>query len=136
MRWRHLLFNNLWWKLLAFALAVMIWSGAQNVEVRELSSPLLPTAERTFHDLPIRILAPPGIPGPLHIQPPTARIDVVGDPPMVRRLGATDPLVFVELAGDFGPGTVTNRLDVRLPDGVSLIRVNPEYVVISAPIDE
>lgn len=136
MRWRHLLFDNLWWKLLAFCLAVMIWSGAQNVEVRPLPSPLLPPTARTFHDVPIRVLAPPGIEGPLRLEPPTAQIEVTGEATLIRRLGASDPLVYVEIADDLAGASITNRIDVRLPAGATLVQIVPEVVVISRRLED
>lgn len=136
MRWREILFGNLWWKLLAFALAIMIWSGAQNAEIRPITPPTLPNLERTLHDIPIRVLTHPGTVGPFLLDPPTAQLDVEGDPLVVRRLGASEPLVFVDIASDPGTASLTNRIDVRLPNGVTLVNVLPEYVVIRRQVEE
>lgn len=133
MRWHHLLLDNFWWKLLAFALAVMIWSGSQSTEVRNPSVPPVPDATRTLTDVPIRILALPGIAGPAHLEPATAEIEISGPPQLVRRLYPNSPdlLVFVELTADFFLGPVTNNLEVRLPAGLRWLQLHPEQVILS-----
>lgn len=133
MRWRQLLFGNLWWKLLSFALAVMIWSGAQNLEVRPLASPLHPLGIRTFQDVPIRVLARPNSGRPVEIKPATAQIDVGGEAPLLHRLGPDDALVYVELPDEPFSGSVTNRLEIRLPPGTKLLNLLPTRVIISNP---
>ncbi len=124
MRWRDILFKNLWWKLLAFALAVMIWSGAQNLD------PSRPLAERTFPEVPVRVLSQPSVAGPVRLDPPTVQIDIEGDATVVRRLRPSDALVFVEFTGDSGAGPTSARVQVRLPVGIRLISVFPDRVVV------
>lgn len=137
MRWRRVLLDNLWWKLLSFALAVMIWSGAQNLEVRPLAGPLNPLGIRTFMDVPIRVLARPNTGRPIEIKPASAQIDVGGEAPLLQRLDPDDALVYVELPDEPSLGPTTNRLEVRLPSGTKLLNLLPTRVIISRPpVDE
>ncbi|MBX3744467.1 MAG: hypothetical protein KF833_04090 [Verrucomicrobiae bacterium] len=133
MRWHHLLLDNFWWKLLAFALAVMIWSGSHSSEVRNPAATPVPDVTKTLANVPIRILALPGIAGPAHLQPATAQIEISGPPHLVRRLHPNSPdvLVFVELTADFFLGPVTNTLEVRLASGLRWLQLQPEHVVLS-----
>jgi hypothetical protein len=127
MRWRELLLNNLGWKLLALALAIMIWSGAQNLE-----SPLQPVIERTLYDVPVRVLgtSPEGL-QPVRLDPPITQLEVIGESFLVKRLRPSDPLVFVELRGENLTEPVTNHLEARLPSGVRLLNLLPNHVVIT-----
>lgn len=125
MRWRRLFFENLWWKLLAFALAVMIWSGAQNMESYQAT-----LAERSLQNVPIRLLALPELGCAVRFDPPTVNIEIAGDPYLVRRIGPSDPLVFVEVPEDVTDTPVTGRVNVRLPEGLKVVSVAPDRVVI------
>jgi hypothetical protein len=126
MRWRDLLFKHLGWKLLALALAIMIWSGAQNLE-----GPLQPVIERTLHDVPIRVLGTsPSDLHPVHLDPPTTQVEIEGENFVVRRLRPNDVLVFVEING-YLTEPITNQLDVQLPAGVRLLNLLPNHVVIT-----
>lgn len=128
MRWRELLFQNLWWKLLAFLLAVMIWSGAQKFEVRPFVNPLNLGETRTFLDIPIRGMGAPDHLRPVRFNPATARVEVEGPAGLMQRLRGDDVLVFVELL----PGAPVGRTEVRLPRGIKLIEVHPAHVDIQA----
>lgn len=125
MSWRDLLLNNLWWKLLSLALAIMIWSGAQNLESRERA------LERTLHEVPIRVVSTPNAGRAVLLEPATAEIDVAGDWLQVKALRAADVLVFAEINESLARGSTTNRVDARLPAGIKLLRVVPARVVVT-----
>ncbi len=128
MHWRQIVLNNLWWKLLAFALAVMIWSGAQKVDVSPFTEPFRPPEVRSFPDVPIRIVARPEHLGPVRVTPESVRVDVEGDPTAVRHLLLEDLMAYVELPAESG----TRPVEVRLPPGIKLLHLSPLRVEVSA----
>lgn len=130
MPWRTLLFNNLWWKLLALALALMIWSGAQRLDVNPASGPFQPLVARSFHNVPIRVLASPDQVRPVLLDPPTVRLDVAGEASVVQRLAPEDPLVYIVLPDGGRYDASTNTVEIRLPLGVKLLSVLPARVIV------
>lgn len=128
MRWRHYLLDNLWWKLLALALAILIWSGSQELDVQpSMTSPLSSLVSRTFEEVPLHVVSLPGTLGPVRINPPTVRLEVLGELPRIQRLRLNDFLVFVDLADVADPG----RVDIRLPAGVRLVSLTPDRVIVT-----
>jgi hypothetical protein len=136
MRWRDVFFKNVAWKLLALVLAIMIWYGAQNLGKPSPTNPLLPLAERTFKDVPIYVLAPPGEVGPLRLNPATAQVDVVGEVPFLRRIRPDDLFAFVTLDGLFDRTSATRRVEVHLPEGLSLLNVIPDEVTLRPKLED
>lgn len=130
MPWRNLLLNNLWWKLLALALALMIWSGAQRLDVRPVTGPFQPLVARTFQSIPIRVLASPDQVRPVLLDPPTVRLDVAGEAAVVQRLSPEDALVYIALPDGGRYDASTNTVEIRLPVGVKLLSVLPARVIV------
>lgn len=127
MPWRHVLLNNLWWKLLAFALAVMIWSDAQKLEVDPFTQSFRPPEVRSFPDVPVRVVTRPDQAGPVRVSPESVRLDIEGDPSAVRHVRLDDLMVFVDLTAETG----SRAVEVRLPPGIKLIHLAPQRVEVS-----
>ena len=127
MPWRHVLLNNLWWKLLAFALAVMIWSGAQKLEVDPFTQPFRTPEVRSFPDVPVRVVTRPDQMGPVQVTPGSVRLDIEGDPSAIRHLRLDDLMAFVDLTSESG----SRAVEVRLPPGIKLIHLAPQRVDVS-----
>ncbi len=126
MPWRDLLFRNLWWKLLAFALAVMIWSGAQRLDDPPLANPLQGPDDRVTLEIPIRVLGWPGEVRPVRLDPPAARLEIEGQPSVIRRLRPEDLLVFVELNNS----STTAPVEIRTPRGVKVVDLHPPRAIL------
>lgn len=128
MPWRKLFLDNLGWKFLALALAVLIWSGAQELEVQPtITSPLGSLVSRTFDEVPVRVVSLPGTLGPVRVNPPTVRVEVLGEMPRIQRLRTSDLLVLVDL----GEVSDAGRVDVRLPTGIRLVKIDPDRVIMT-----
>lgn len=125
MAWRDLLFKNLWWKLLAFSLAVMIWSGAQRLDDPRLSTPQA-ADDRIALEIPIRVLSWPGEIRSVRIDPPSARLELEGQPSLIRRLRPEDLLVFVELDNT----STTAPVEIRTPRGVKVLDLHPSRAIL------
>lgn len=137
MRWRKLILDNLWWKLLAFALAVMIWSGAQGLDSRSIQTPLHPVARRVFHEVPVLFLSPPEAAQPMLFDPDSVRVTVGGETPLLQRLTLGDVLAFVQVdqGAEPSPHRATSRVEIRLPPGFTALQVTPARVTLTpAPL--
>lgn len=138
MKLRPLFVENLSWKLLSVALAVLIWSGARlfmHDEIRPIVRPLQPLATRDFLDIPVRILTPPGDPTVWQVKPSVVMVRAGAELGLLERLTDLDPVVYVQPAVDRLATPSTNRVEVRLPPAVRLLSVIPERVIVtgSAP---
>ena len=135
MTLRSLLVDNLSWKLLSLALAILIWSGARMFmgdEVRPLVRPLQPLAARDFTNVPVRVLTPPRDPVVWDVQPASVHVRAAAEIGIVERITQADPIVYIQPATERPDTPTTNRVEVRLPPGVRLISVIPERVIVSA----
>lgn len=134
MRLRHLILDNLSWKLLSLGLAVLIWYGAHlfmREDIRPMVRPLQPYGTRDFPALPVRILTPGKIAAPVRVSPPTILVRVGGDLTSLDRLTEQDAVAFVEMPESPLTEPMTNRVEIRLPPSLRLLSAIPERVVIS-----
>ncbi|MFN0066424.1 MAG: hypothetical protein ACKVYV_02210 [Limisphaerales bacterium] len=135
MRLRDLFLHNLWWKLIALSLAVLVWFGARLIMSREIQparNPLELDGYRHFDAVPVRVLHPAGSDQPpLAIFPAAVSLQVQGGLRTIERLVLPDVLVFVDASQSFPTGRVDERVEVRLPPGVKLVSVVPGTVSIA-----
>ncbi len=134
MNLRHLIFNNLGWRLLSLGLAILIWYGASlfmGEDNRPVVRSFQPYGTRDFPRLPVRILTTGTDAAPVRIQPDTILIRVGGDLSLLDRLTEQDTVAFVEMPDTPLAGPITNRVEVRLPPSLRLVSLIPERVVIS-----
>lgn len=135
MTLRSLLVDNLSWKLLSLALAILIWSGARMFmgdDVRPLVRPLQPLAARDFTNILVRVLTPPRDPVVWDVQPASVYVRAAAELGIIERITQVDPIVFVQPSTERPDTPTTNRVEVRLPPGIRLISVIPERVIVSA----
>lgn len=86
---------------------------------------------RTFENLPVRVLLPPGGTGPVaDFTPGNAHVTLQGRPELVRRVGSEDVQVYVDLTGEPPGRPVPRPLRVQYPAGLQLAVVEPAEVMV------
>src|SRR5579884_2066615 len=119
---RRYIFNNLWLKLVALALALLLWWGVGH----DPTVQALVTAPLEFHHAPENLEM--SVEGPTEVQ-----VRVRGPERTVHRLTTADVQAVVDLSGAHA-GERTFDLtakQVHLPDGVEVVQIEPSQVRIT-----
>ena len=134
MRWRELIFDNLWLKLFSVLLATLIWFA---VRTQLADNPTTPTAftanvaQRDFADRPVLVLSLPTDRRLFRVDPPTVNVTVSGSAPKVQELTETKVGVFVKApALDVTSEPVT--VQVNVPRDFTVVQIRPEAAIVTA----
>jgi YbbR domain-containing protein len=134
MRWRELIFDNLWLKIFSVLLAMLIWFAAHN---QLADNPTMPTAftvndaQRDFSDRPVLVLTLPTDRRLFRVDPPTVSVTVSGPAPLVQDLTEARIGVFVKApAADVTSEPVP--VQVHIPRGFTVAQTRPEAAVVTA----
>ena len=133
---RQVFVHDFWLKLFSFLLAVLIWLTASLATQRE-GSPATPFSlvpeERTFSNLPILVSSSAQDVRNFKIVPTMVEVTVRGDAKTVRALGANEIRARVDLTGIETARELKARIEVAIPAGASLVRVEPAEVQVIFP---
>jgi YbbR domain-containing protein len=124
---RDFLPQNLGWKLLSLVLAVVIW-----LTIKALSSEQGQT-EKMFINLPIQIVSGTADVRAFTVEPDIARVTVRGRPGAISRLTEREILVRVDITSADSNQSFRRHLDVSVPNGVTVIRIEPTEVQLTPP---
>ena len=128
---RDLFFKDVWLKLFSLSLAVLIWFTVS------YAIPTLPLhiSERTFFNLPVVVMSAASDVRNFKVNPNEVELTLQGDPKILSKIQTKDIHVLVDLT-DIKPepdATVTKRIEVSTPPGVTHSRVQPQEVRIIFP---
>jgi hypothetical protein len=124
---RDFLPQNLGWKLLSLVLAVVIW-----LTIKALSSEQGQT-EKMFINLPIQIVSGTADVRAFTVEPDIARVTVRGRPGSISRLTEREIRVLVDITSADFNYSFRRHLDVSVPNGITVIRIEPAEVQLTPP---
>jgi hypothetical protein len=134
MRWRELIFDNLWLKIFSALLAMLIWFAARTQLTDNPSmSGAFPgnAAQANFADRPVLVLTLPTDRRLFRVDPPTVSVTVSGSAPLVQELTEAKVRVFVQApAADVMSEPMT--VQVNVPRGLTVVQTRPEAAVVTA----
>ncbi len=134
---RHLFLKDFWLKLFSFVLAALIWFTVNIAINRESAGApalsLTPTEEKVFSGLPVVVLSSAEDVRTVRVNPKEVEVTVQGEPKLLKDVRAKDIRVLLDLTGIPAAHDMRVRIEVTLPAGVSLTRVNPEEVQVAFP---
>ncbi len=124
---RDLLLRNFGWKLLSVALAVVIW-----LTVKALSAEQGQT-ERMFVELPVQLVSGTADVRTFRVEPATVNVVVKGRPAVIKRLADREIRIFADITAADLTQSFRQHVDVALPNGISVVRIEPTEVQITPP---
>ena len=134
MRWRALIFDNLWLKIFSVLLAMLIWFAARTqLADNPTMSAAFPgnAAQANFADRPVLVLTLPTDRRLFQVDPPTVSVTVSGPARLVQELTEAKVGVFVkapapEVASEPVP------VQVHVPRGITVAQTRPEAAMVTA----
>jgi len=134
---RNLIFKDFWLKLFSLTLAILIWFTVSLAIPKEgfpaAALALKATERHTFSNLPVVVMSSASDVRNFKVNPNEVAVTVEGDPKILQNLQSKDIRVIVDLTGVEAARDMTKRIDVSIPAGVTLVRVDPQEVHISNP---
>ena len=124
---RNILFRNFGWKLLSLALAIVIW-----LTIKALSAEQGQT-ERMFVNLEIKIVSGTADVRTFRIEPRTVNVTIKGRPGAISRLAEREIRVFADLTSADVTQSFRQHLDVAVPNGLTVVRLEPTEVQVTPP---
>ncbi len=124
---RNILFRNFGWKLLSLALAIVIW-----LTIKALSAEQGQT-ERMFVTLEIKIVSGTADVRTFRIEPRTVNDTLKGRPGAISRLAEREIRVFADLTSADVTQSFRQHLDVAVPNGLTVVRLEPTEVQVTPP---
>ena len=130
MAFKDYLFNNLGWKLLSLLFAVLIWLVVHSSKQGELRSAAGPVAfgKQVVKAFPVALLTSTASTHRIRVQPATVQVTLSGDLLVMERLRESDVEVFVRLVDAVEAPALWKRVQVRVPAGVDVLKVEPPQV--------
>ena len=133
---RQVFVHDFWLKLFSLLLAVLIWLTA-SLAIQKEGSPAIPLSlapeERTFSNLPVLVIASAQDVRNFKVAPSTVEVTVRGDAKTIRALGAGELRARVDLTGVETARELKARIEVAVPAGAALVRVEPAEVQVIFP---
>lgn len=134
MRWRELIFDNLWLKIFSVLLAMLIWFAADTqLAEKPTMSAAFPgnAAQASFVDRPVLVLTLPTDRRLFRVDPPTVSVTVSGSAPLVQELTESKVGVFVQ-APATNVMSEPMTVQVNVPRGLTVVQTRPEAAVVTA----
>lgn len=131
---RDLLIKDVGWKLFSLFLAVAIWLTVHRI-LEESYSPVIHAggSTLTYGNLPVFIEASASDVHLYHVTPNTVSVTVGGSPDAIAVLQADEVRATVDLTDIKIPGDLQRRVEVSVPSGITLIKVDPQTVSVIVP---
>ena len=131
---RDLFTKDLGWKLFSLFLATVLWLVANRI-LRESAAPLTPTSSSPviYDKLPVVIVAEASDVHFYRVAPSTVSVTVNGSPDAIAVLQANQIRATVNLTDIKSGNELKRRVDVSVPQGITLISVDPPKVGVIIP---
>ena len=126
MVWRDFILNNIWWKITALFLAVVVWVTFHSSD--ELQSLVSLTSSRSFVRHPVTVMEAANDVRNFRLAPDEVDITVSGEVSLIRSLAGSDLHAFVDLTRIKTNKVNSAEVQVYRPRGVRLERVVPDEV--------
>ena len=131
---RTWLVEDLGWKVFSLILAVAIWLTVHRI----LLESVLPLSTAggstlTYGNLPVLIVASAADVHLYRVAPETVKVTVSGSPDAIAVLQANQIRVTVDLTGIDAAKELKRSVDVAVPAGISIVRIEPAKVGVIVP---
>ena len=123
----ELITRNFGWKALSLALAAVIW-----ISVKTISSEQGQT-ERMYTELPVQIVSGTADVRTYAVDPISVRVTLKGSADTIRKLDENEIHVLADITSEDSVRPFRRKLQVALPNGYSLVRIDPAEVVLTPP---
>jgi hypothetical protein len=124
---RAILLNNFGWKLLSVALAFAIWLTVKTTSSEEGQT------ERVFLALPLQIVSGTADVRTFQMDPKAVSVTVKGRPDAVHHLAEREIRALVDITSADVTHDFRCHVDVVVPGGITVVRVEPAEVQIMPP---
>lgn len=124
---RDFIAKDFWLKLFSLFLAVVIWTTVHFAMRNESAQPG-PGEIRTFSKLTVAALKSAHDARPLRVNPAVVAVTVIGKPPVLQTLTGADIAVFINLTDTQDAEGGSRTVQVRVPEGLTVLRVEPRTV--------
>jgi hypothetical protein len=139
---RQIFLKDFWLKLFSFALAVLTWFTVWFALARQGERPgspvpslTLPRIEKvTYANLPVVILSSAEDVRSFKISPKEVTVTVQGDSETLGGIDTKDIRVMADLTGIGSAQDMHKRIEVSVPAGITVLRVQPTEVQVIAPV--
>ncbi|MBI3848947.1 MAG: hypothetical protein HY298_01465 [Verrucomicrobia bacterium] len=131
MSLRDYIQNNHWWKLVSLLLATLTWftiHTALNRDQKLQDSPISTVKTRVFPAMPITIMTAASDARGFKISPEQVLVKVIGKEEKLATLLPQEIGVFVNLTRNQSAIRLRKDVQVRVPDGVIVVSVDPDKV--------
>jgi hypothetical protein len=134
---RNLVIKDLWLKLFALALAILIWLTVRFTISGE-GSPLVALMGRRSDEtvLTVPVVVTGTDAQSVGVDPPDVQITLRGDPALVKSLRIEDIRAQVNLSGVESAGGVLRPIEVVLPPGVAYTHLAPPEVEVRVSLKQ
>ena len=131
---RDLLFKDFGWKLFSLLLAAFIWYTVHKlIEEPGATGPANATSSVTYDELPVLIVATAADMHLYHVRPDKVSVTVSGPENIMSVLQENQIRVTVDLS-KFDPALGADQpVNVSVPGGVTLVKVNPPTATVIVP---
>ena len=124
---RDILFRNFGWKLLSLALAIVIWLTVKTISAEQGQ------AEKMYVNLPILIVSGTADVRTFAVEPVFVRVTLKGQPEVINKLNEREIRVLVDITSADVTHQFRQRVDVAIPSGLTVVRIEPAEVQITPP---
>lgn len=131
---RDLFIKDWGWKLLSLGLAVAIWLTVHRI-LEESNSPVVHPggSTLTFGNLPVLVEAAAADVHLCRVTPSAVSVTVGGTSDAIAALQADEVRATVDLTDVNTPTNLQRQVDVSVPTGITLIKVEPQTVSVIVP---
>lgn len=124
---RDFIAKEFWLKLFSLFLAVVIWTTVHFAMRNESAQPG-PGETRTFHKLAVAVLKSAHDARPLRVNPALVTVTLTGKAALLQTLTGADIAVFINLTDAQDAEGGSRTVQVRVPEGLAVLRVEPRTV--------
>jgi YbbR domain-containing protein len=127
---RDLLLKDFGWKMLSLSLAIAIW-----LTVKTVSTERGDQVERPYVNLPVQIVSSSTDARAFKVSPEVVAVTVKGRGDVMKALTEQEIRVFADTtsADTSAPRRLTRRIQVAVPVGISIVRIEPTEVIVEIP---
>jgi YbbR domain-containing protein len=132
---RDLLTKDVGWKIFSLALAAGVWFtiNALRRDTFTPTKPLESWATRSFADVPVLVVSAAADVREFKVNPATVQVTVSGRPEVMTALEPKEVHAVVDLTGVESARDLKKHVDVSVPPGVTVVRVQPTELNVVVP---
>jgi YbbR domain-containing protein len=122
--------NNLGWKILSLSLAIAFW-----LTIKTVSTERGDQVERLYINLPVHIVSSTTDVRTFKVTPDQVAVTVKGRGDIMKALTDRELRIYADITGADTSASrhFTRRVQVAIPVGVTIVRVDPTEVVVDIP---